>query len=462
MTAATIIVLSIGVILIIVSFLLTGKDSAEEAEEKTTPGLREELTEADKKQLKKMTDTYIREYGKKQVKDSVKSTVDSKVQEAVSQKQPMINEKLSVIEERLSMIDARSEAGVKAISDEAAAISSGWEENRREVQSVYDQITEKEKEVKIQLNLIDEYKKGLEKLKEDADSSVTRLSELQTAAEAAAAAVASAASVAASETSGEVVEENETAVEETAEEAVEAVEETAEAVTEAEEAAEDADEADADNATSDAIDEDAEADAEDDAADVDDADDDETDDTDEAVDDVDDADEVDEDSDDDAEDEFDDVDDDDEDDFDDVDADDDDIDEEEAEDEEEDIEDEDAEDAEDEAAPATGVVLPFVPGEVAESAIEDATKETLGHETLEDDEDLDEFEDEFDDDEDDLKAITNLDQILDREGIDLNAEDPTLNILTMYGAGLSIIEISKVLKMGVGEVKYIIDSNTSN
>ena len=68
----------------------------------------------------------------------------------------------------------------------------------------------------------------------------------------------------------------------------------------------------------------------------------------------------------------------------------------------------------------------------------------------------------FDDDEDDLKAITNLDQILDREGIDLAAEDPTVNILTMYGAGLSIIEISKVLKMGVGEVKYIIDSNTKN
>ena len=73
------------------------------------------------------------------------------------------------------------------------------------------------------------------------------------------------------------------------------------------------------------------------------------------------------------------------------------------------------------------------------------------------DDDLDEFEE-----DDDLQAITNLDQILDREGIDLSAEDPTINILTMYGAGLSIIEISKVLKMGVGEVKYIIDSNTKN
>ena len=84
--------------------------------------------------------------------------------------------------------------------------------------------------------------------------------------------------------------------------------------------------------------------------------------------------------------------------------------------------------------------------------------ESLGESDEYDD---DAFDEDFDED-DDLQAITNLDQILDREGIDLSAEDPTINILTMYGAGLSIIEISKVLKMGVGEVKYIIDSNTSN
>ena len=77
MTVATIIVLVIGVILIVVSFLLTGKDGDGNAEEKTTPGLREDLTEADKRQLKKMTDTFIREYSKKQVKDSVKSTANN-------------------------------------------------------------------------------------------------------------------------------------------------------------------------------------------------------------------------------------------------------------------------------------------------------------------------------------------------------------------------------------------------
>ena len=94
--------------------------------------------------------------------------------------------------------------------------------------------------------------------------------------------------------------------------------------------------------------------------------------------------------------------------------------------------------------------------------MEEAVEEAAAEPVSDDLDDYDDFDEDFDDDEDDLKAITNLDQILDREGIDLTAEDPTVNILTMYGAGLSIIEISKVLKMGVGEVKYIIDSNTAN
>ena len=214
MTLATIIVLSVGVILIIVSFLLTGKDSGEEeTEERTTPGLREELTEADKKQLKKLTDNYIREYGKKQVKDSVQSTIDNRVKEAADAKQPAIDEKLKVIDqkmaavdERLAEIDACSEAGVKAVADEASAISAGWDQNRQEVQSVYEQISEKEKDVKIQLSLIDEYKKGLEKLKEDADLSVNRLQELQQV-----------------ESAGRFVPAAEEAVEEAAKDAEEAV-----------------------------------------------------------------------------------------------------------------------------------------------------------------------------------------------------------------------------------------------
>ena len=51
MTTTTIVLLIIAVIVIAISFIITPGDNAEDAEEKTTPGLREELTEADKKTL---------------------------------------------------------------------------------------------------------------------------------------------------------------------------------------------------------------------------------------------------------------------------------------------------------------------------------------------------------------------------------------------------------------------------
>ena len=422
MTVATIIALGIGLVLIVVSFLLTGKDEKTEEEaavERTTPGLREELTEADKKQLKKLTDTYIKEYGKKQVKDLTQTAIETEVKAAVSEKQPVIevkiadkmntiDQKLAKVDQKLAEIDARSEAGVKAVSNQASAISAGWAQNRQEVQTVFEQIVDKEKEVKIQLGLIDEYKKGLEKLKEEADLSVTRLHELQLVE-------VSGRYARTDEESEEAAledeaEESEETAAVAADEAVESEEETAEAVDEAEESeeAEAADEAEES--------EEAETEAE--------------------------AEEYEESE---AEEEA-----------------------EEYEEAEAEEETEEYEEAEDESSNI--VAFPQDSG-ADQKAIEEAVRDTLVRKARRDrkgqqndsDEDFDEdFDDEFDDDEDDLKAITNLDQILDREGIDLAAEDPTVNILTMYGAGLSIIEISKVLKMGVGEVKYIIDSNTKN
>ena len=375
MTVATIVVIAIGLIIIIVSFMLTGKDEAVTEEEKTTPGLREELTDADKRQLKRLTDNYIREYSKKQVKETVKNTVDAKIQESISGKQPAIDQKVSEIDSKLAEIDSRSQAGVQELTDQAAAISAGWDQNRQEVETVYNQITEKEKELKIQLNLIDEYKKGLEKLKEDADLSVDRLKQLQEVEISRTVASAAVEAAAAVEVSDDAADETDEADE--AEAAVEAADEAEEAVGEAvEEADNEADEAE------------------------------------EAVEEV----------------------------------------VEEAADEAEEAVGEAVEEADDEADEA----------EEAEEAEEEALEEAAAEPVSDDLDDYDDFDEDFDDDEDDLKAITNLDQILDREGIDLTAEDPTVNILTMYGAGLSIIEISKVLKMGVGEVKYIIDSNTAN
>ena len=436
MTVATIIALGIGLVLIVVSFLLTGKDEKTEEEaavERTTPGLREELTEADKKQLKKLTDTYIKEYGKKQVKDLTQTAIETEVKAAVSEKQPVIevkiadkmntiDQKLAKVDQKLAEIDARSEAGVKAVSNQASAISAGWAQNRQEVQTVFEQIVDKEKEVKIQLGLIDEYKKGLEKLKEEADLSVTRLHELQLVE-------VSGRYARTDEESEEAAledeaEESEETAAVAADEAVESEEETAEAVDEAEESekAEAADEAEeSEEAETEAeAEEYEESEAEEEAEEYEEA---------------------------------------------------------EAEEETEEYEEAEAEDEEyaedeDEAEDESSNIVAFPQDSGADQkAIEEAVRDTLVRKARRDrkgqqndsDEDFDEdFDDEFDDDEDDLRAITNLDQILDREGIDLAAEDPTVNILTMYGAGLSIIEISKVLKMGVGEVKYIIDSNTKN
>ena len=394
MTVATIVVIAIGLIIIIVSFMLTGKDEAVTEEEKTTPGLREELTDADKRQLKRLTDNYIREYSKKQVKETVKNTVDAKIQESISGKQPAIDQKVSEIDSKLTEIDSRSQAGVQELTDQAAAISAGWDQNRQEVETVYNQITEKEKELKIQLNLIDEYKKGLEKLKEDADLSVDRLKQLQEVEISRTVASAAVEAAAAVEVSDDAADETDEA-----DEAEAAVEEAVEAADEAEEAVEEAVEEAADEA------EEAVEEAVEEA-------DDEADEAEEAVEEV----------------------------------------VEEAADEAEEAVGEAVEEADDEADEA----------EEAEEAEEEALEEAAAEPVSDDLDDYDDFDEDFDDDEDDLKAITNLDQILDREGIDLTAEDPTVNILTMYGAGLSIIEISKVLKMGVGEVKYIIDSNTAN
>ena len=460
MTVATIIALGIGLVLIVVSFLLTGKDEKTEEEaavERTTPGLREELTEADKKQLKKLTDTYIKEYGKKQVKDLTKTAIETEVKAAVSEKQPVIevkiadkmntiDQKLAKVDQKLAEIDARSEAGVKAVSNQASAISAGWAQNRQEVQTVFEQIVDKEKEVKIQLGLIDEYKKGLEKLKEEADLSVTRLHELQLVE-------VSGRYARTDEESEEAAledeaEESEETAAVAADEAVESEEETAEAVDEAEESeeAEAADEAEeSEEAETEAeAEEYEESEAEEEAEEYEEA---------EAEEEAEEYEEAE------AEEETEEYE------------------EAEAEEETEEYEEAEAEDEEyaedeDEAEDESSNIVAFPQDSGADQkAIEEAVRDTLVRKARRDrkgqqndsDEDFDEdFDDEFDDDEDDLKAITNLDQILDREGIDLAAEDPTVNILTMYGAGLSIIEISKVLKMGVGEVKYIIDSNTKN
>ena len=53
----------------------------------------------------------------------------------------------------------------------------------------------------------------------------------------------------------------------------------------------------------------------------------------------------------------------------------------------------------------------------------------------------------------------NLDDMLKQEGINISDGDTTENIMSMFKAGFSIIEISKVIGLGVEEVKNVIDAN---
>ena len=92
---------------------------------------------------------------------------------------------------------------------------------------------------------------------------------------------------------------------------------------------------------------------------------------------------------------------------------------------------------------------------------------------LDDDADLDEEEaeevtdevieepvkEELQEDVSDLEQTESLDEILAVEGISLEGGSTEENVMGMYHAGFSILEISKLLDLGVGEVKYVIDKH---
>ena len=95
-----------------------------------------------------------------------------------------------------------------------------------------------------------------------------------------------------------------------------------------------------------------------------------------------------------------------------------------------------------------------------EEALEDAEEEIA--EAAEEAEDIEEFfeeEEEQKEDISDLEQTESLDEILAVEGINLEGGDTEENVMDMYHAGFSILEISKLLDLGVGEVKYVIDKH---
>ena len=166
MTTTTIVLLIVAIIAIVISFVITPGDNAEDAEEKTTPGLQEELTEADKKHLRKLTDNYVNEYSKKKIKEIVKGKVESTVNDEVNRRGAKLTEELS--------------GNVKdSVKDYYVEIAESLEGTKSEAAELLSKVSEKEKDVKISLNLVDEYKTGLEKMKTELTDIETRLGETE-------------------------------------------------------------------------------------------------------------------------------------------------------------------------------------------------------------------------------------------------------------------------------------------
>ncbi len=154
------ILLAIGIVLIIVSLIMTG------FEKDMTPGLRDELTEDDKKRLEKMTDHYISHLSKGKISDAVNEEVRNSVEREVEKVGTSITEKISTESSRIADAGDEKISELDSYFDE---LQQKVERNKKEVDNIYSLISDKEKNIKVSLNLVDEYRSGLEKMKASID-----------------------------------------------------------------------------------------------------------------------------------------------------------------------------------------------------------------------------------------------------------------------------------------------------
>ena len=375
-----------------------GTEKAEAAEKNIplTQGVPKELTKKDKNHIKNLVDSYINEYTKTK-KDSLGETVDKKAEKAVKDGEKKLDERFAEydkksaekLDKRFEELSAKADEKAKEIETYYDSVKEDIDRNKAAGDSVYNMILDKEKNLKLSLNLVDEYKESLEKANAELDKKLAEARSIP--AITAAAGLAVQASKADKKNKADAAEEAVSeAVEESAEEIAEEV---------AGEIAADTEEAVADENVADSDVEEA-SDAEDIAEEVEEAADaeDTAEENEEAV--V--AEDIDED---------------------DEDADDEDIDE----------DDEDAGDEDD------------------DDEIDDDEPDDFDGILDDDDDEDDDFEEE--------SAENNLDEILRQEGIEISSNNKEDNIMGMYNAGFSILEISKVLKIGVSEVKKCIDAH---
>ncbi len=135
MPATTIILIIIGIICIFTSCFAVSK--SDKNEEKITDGVKDELSEKDKEHIRELVDSYMHEY---------------------------IESKLPEIEERINQfLDNKT----NILSEYVDAIKEDLKQNSNEVSIMYNMINDKQKEIKLTATLVDEYKKGVEKMISD-------------------------------------------------------------------------------------------------------------------------------------------------------------------------------------------------------------------------------------------------------------------------------------------------------
>ena len=128
MTLVTIILLIIGIIAIFVSFSLTKDD----VQQQINPNLKTELTEADKKHLRKITDNYMNEYSKSKVRDNVSQKISDAIDEEVKKTDKLVSGK---VDENINRISDAGNSEIEKLDQRYEELNSDIEKNKNEVNS---------------------------------------------------------------------------------------------------------------------------------------------------------------------------------------------------------------------------------------------------------------------------------------------------------------------------------------
>lgn len=132
MSGTVIVLMIIGVVFIVVSFMLTEKMDEEKELETSMVQIPKELTQEQKEKVDKLLQSYMDE---------------------------QVDGKLTDIETRLSEIVNQK---TLALGDYAVTVNEEIDRNHKEVVFLYDMLSEKQKDIMTTANMVDDYKKEVE------------------------------------------------------------------------------------------------------------------------------------------------------------------------------------------------------------------------------------------------------------------------------------------------------------